>query len=586
MRKITLFLTFLFAVAMATTAEIKTGTEYRIKEKDTQLYLNVGGTAANAYGEVYGSTKIEGDGENVQIFTFIATDGGFYLKSNSGEYISYQGAGAGWNVNADSDVANAHRLIFEATGFPNEYKIQCYNDSKKSNKYFKWEYVGGSGKYHPFNDSDNGAIFILEEITLPVYTVTYNYIYNSVVKKTVTNQVVEGGAFPGYDLNLYAASYTGVPTGTVSEDGAYDIGVEFGEMPFEYFEDATAVAKNNGWYNLVMHSNEEGDARYRTYLGAGDATKLAWGEKKTLMNAGDDYYWGFVGDPFEGFKVINKKKEGFLTSDGSNNPTMVVDGTTVWTLAARRYDVNVDDDYVQKGAWFCLQHPENGKYMNGNAGDGVVNFWTDNDNGSAILAVKPITIKAAAGWATYYSETAINVPTGTEVYYANNVEDGYVKLEQITGKVYPETGVVVKFDTAEDLTFAPEVVSPDNNATVYAGNLLKGTTKRTLITKEADKEYYALGLNEGVGFYRAVNGENEGKFYNGAFKAYLEVKTAGQSAVAFYSFDFGGNTTAIESVVAPSFDANAPIYDFSGRRVVNAVKGGLYIQNGKKFIVK
>jgi hypothetical protein len=49
-------------------------------------------------------------------------------------------------------------------------------------------------------------------------------------------------------------------------------------------------------------------------------------------------------------------------------------------------------------------------------------------------------------------------------------------------------------------------------------------------------------------------------------------------------FNFGGNTTAIESVVN-GLDANAPIYDLSGRRVKVATKG-IYIQNGKKFMVK
>ena len=29
---------------------------------------------------------------------------------------------------------------------------------------------------------------------------------------------------------------------------------------------------------------------------------------------------------------------------------------------------------------------------------------------------------------------------------------------------------------------------------------------------------------------------------------------------------------------------NAPIYDLSGRRVAKTVKGGVYIQNGKKFV--
>jgi hypothetical protein len=49
-------------------------------------------------------------------------------------------------------------------------------------------------------------------------------------------------------------------------------------------------------------------------------------------------------------------------------------------------------------------------------------------------------------------------------------------------------------------------------------------------------------------------------------------------------FNFGGETTVIDAVEVEN--ANAPIYDLSGRRVLTTVKGGVYIQNGKKFIVK
>ena len=47
-----------------------------------------------------------------------------------------------------------------------------------------------------------------------------------------------------------------------------------------------------------------------------------------------------------------------------------------------------------------------------------------------------------------------------------------------------------------------------------------------------------------------------------------------------------GNVTAVNNVVAGNANVNAPIFDLTGRRVVKAVKGGLYIQNGKKYIVK
>ena len=47
-------------------------------------------------------------------------------------------------------------------------------------------------------------------------------------------------------------------------------------------------------------------------------------------------------------------------------------------------------------------------------------------------------------------------------------------------------------------------------------------------------------------------------------------------------------TTGVEAVktVAPAVDANAPIYNLNGVRVANAAQKGIYIQNGKKFVVK
>ena len=576
-------------------AQFTADTEYRIKEKSTGHYLTVGGTAANTHGEVYGATKIEGDAANVQIFTFVdAGNGQYYVKSKSGEYITYTGSGAGWNVNADSDLANAHALTFEEVDI-NEFKIKCYNQSKSANKYFKWEYVGASGKYHPFNDADAGAIFVVEQENLPVYTVTYNYSYNGVVVKTVTNEVVQGNAYPAYDLNLYGASYENVPTGTVTDNAEVTITVTFGELPFEFYATVEDI-DNNGWYNLVMHSNKDYDdaGRNRTYLGAqtGNSTSLAWGSYKTLTNPTDDYYWAFVGDPINGFRVVNKGKgENYiLSSNGEKNPilyekeTLASGNNTTWALAARRYSANEDGDFVKEGNWFCLKHPK-GKYMNANAANGIVNFWSDNDNGSAILAVKPLEINAAADIATYFSEAAISIPAelGAEVYYANGInEAGYMGLEQITGIVYPETGIVVKYATEENVTFAPEIVSP-GTTTAPEGNLLKGTTKKTLFTKDANKSYYALGLVDGVvGFYNAVNGEDNASFYNNAFKAYLEMP-AQQGTAAFYGFDWDG-TTAIENVEVEN--ASNVIYDLTGRRVEAITVPGIYIVNGKKTLVK
>ena len=64
-------------------------------------------------------------------------------------------------------------------------------------------------------------------------------------------------------------------------------------------------------------------------------------------------------------------------------------------------------------------------------------------------------------------------------------------------------------------------------------------------------------------------------------KAFLRM---GASNVAAFRLVVDEEVTAIDGVTTEK--ADAPIYDLSGRRVLNTIKGGIYIQNGKKFIVK
>ena len=538
-----------------------------------------------------------GEGKSIQDFCF--------------DYIS-RGGDAGddfpsqFTIKGSNDDSNYEQIAVVNFTMPNtaaEARGKTYSSenlsSEKSFRYLRFE-VTNTKSYNgaSYRVYFHAAEFNLYALTTekPVeYTITYNYKQDNVLIGSISHSVVQGSEFPALVSGLYNVTVNdSKPTGTVQADGEYDIDVTIGEMPFEYYASVGAIPAN-GWYNLVMHSNHNtgnGTERYRTYVGAGNTEKLAWGENKTLTNAGDDYYWAFVGDPINGFRVVNKSAEGkILSSNGTANPVLLQeDGlangyNTTWSIAARKYNVNQDGDYVKKGDWFCLKHAS-GEYMNANAGNGTVAFWTDNDNGSAVLAVKPLEINAVADVATYFSETAISIPAelGAEVYYASGInEAGYMGLEPITGIVAPETGIVVRYETDENITFAPEIVSP-GTATAPQGNLLKGTTKKTLFTKEAGKSYYALGLVDGVvGFYIAVNNENEGEFYNNAFKAYLEMP-AQQGTAAFYGFDWAG-TTGISEVKGENGEVKA-IYDLTGRKVNEITAPGIYIVNGKKVLVK
>ena len=175
-----------------------------------------------------------------------------------------------------------------------------------------------------------------------------------------------------------------------------------------------------------------------------------------------------------------------------------------------------------------------------------------------------------AGYATLVLGYNATIPAGVSVYAVTDTE-GWATLADVSGVIPANEAVLIKANAGNyDFKFT------ETEATV-ATNLLKGTVFDANIAEEA----YVLGNSDGVGFYTATLNQAENTaFKNNAFKAYLP-KTGSSLTLRF---NFGG-TTAIESVLNNGIDTNAAIYDLSGRRVEKAVKG-IYIQNGKKIIVK
>ena len=186
----------------------------------------------------------------------------------------------------------------------------------------------------------------------------------------------------------------------------------------------------------------------------------------------------------------------------------------------------------------------------------------------------PVTISAAK-YATFYAPVAVEVAEGVTAYTVT-INGEWATLNEIEGGVIPaNTGVVLYADVNEATTYNFTITE---NVEAIA-SALRGSVATTYYT--ADGTYYALSIVDGeVGFYK--DAFNNSRFQNNSHKAYLYVEnTQGAQTLRF---NIGGTTGIEEAIVAPN--ANEAIYDLSGRRVMNAVKGGIYIKNGKKFIVK
>lgn len=130
------------------------------------------------------------------------------------------------------------------------------------------------------------------------------------------------------------------------------------------------------------------------------------------------------------------------------------------------------------------------------------------------------------------------------------------------------------------------LVGTKNKATLTIGtadaisgtNALTGSNFNTALTDATRANYLVFGVNAGtVGFYTPSSSVTAIP----ANKAYINASAVSGSAIAL---NFGNTVTGINAATINNGENNAPIYDLSGRRVWAPVKGGLYIQNGKKLV--
>ena len=154
-------------------------------------------------------------------------------------------------------------------------------------------------------------------------------------------------------------------------------------------------------------------------------------------------------------------------------------------------------------------------------------------------------------------------------------------------------GTSAILDSQDDITTLPAnsgVIVKGNGGTYTFGipgtvskslsdNELGGTNVDLTLDGSNSTKYFVLGKDANGVLGLRTPSSSVAKIP--ANRAYLSAPTGG--SVNALRFDLG-ETTAIENVVTEK--GNALIYDLTGRRVLNTVKGGIYIQNGKKFIVK
>lgn len=189
---------------------------------------------------------------------------------------------------------------------------------------------------------------------------------------------------------------------------------------------------------------------------------------------------------------------------------------------------------------------------------------------------------SAAGYATFSSTYAVDFSKAEGLTaYTATVSDNKVVMTPIENGIVPaNTGVILKGAAGNYIITTTEAVI-ENNDLVAATEEISSLSTETTVDEVTYKNYILNVVNEKPGFYLANNKKVA------AGKAYLRVsaeKVAGAKALTIVWND--GETTGIEeNYEFGTMNSDAATYDLSGRKVANPAKG-LYIKNGKKFIVK
>lgn len=263
---------------------------------------------------------------------------------------------------------------------------------------------------------------------------------------------------------------------------------------------------------------------------------------------------------------------------GAMNPNMTDNGHVEFVaLGNAQFNVKFGN-----GTMHALNH-------GGGSGSGssITGYDAGFNSASAWYLVPATDIEVALttienhAYATTCMPFPVSAVNGAKAYTGVlNADADAITLNEATGFAANE-GVLLMGDANTEKA----VLTIGGEAAEVTGNVLQGTCSAITLTDDNRADYRVLGVNADdaaeVGFFRPSSSVASIP----ANRAYLN-ETLFASLAEGLSINFGGMVEGIANAGAAVDQVNAPVYDLTGRRVVKAVKGGVYIQNGKKFIVK
>ena len=339
-------------------------------------------------------------------------------------------------------------------------------------------------------------------------------------------------------------------------------------LTLEEYQQLLSAHADNRFYELNMpkkgmflkiKSND--GSRYVTANGAADG---AWQLKTTTDSTDEGTIFGYDGSHL----VSLSTGRAVYLSGGSQAKLADYDETNFGTVEFGTTPDNKYAVYVKQGAQTATMHlwQDNRNAVDGsgnkNTGDVLTHLQLEE------VESVPVHLNTA-GLATFTPAYAMVVPDDVEIYVASQYDTAHqrINLSQVQGNVIPADTPVLLYghaSTTIQLTYSDE----EDGAPAISVNAFRGSFTPSAVP--AGQEGRVLNEREFIKVKPS---------YVRGMRAFV---SAASSAGTRTALAFPG-VTAVESVKTAS-EAEAPIYDLSGRRVTKPVAGQIYVQNGKKFL--
>ena len=305
----------------------------------------------------------------------------------------------------------------------------------------------------------------------------------------------------------------------------------------------------------------------KRYITTKDATKDAW-RLKTTKDANDE---GTI-FCFDGKHLVSLKTGRAVYLNGNSHAKLAA--YSVETPGTVEFGGLADGKYkmlVKQGAQTATVHlwqQDDKLDVDGWGGDNAGNVLTH----LQLEEVENVPVHLnAEGLASFCAPDAMKVSEGTEIYVASsyNAAEERINLTQLQGNIIPANTAVVLTNTESDNIRLTYLGEGDTAPAAPTTNLFKG---------KATPTQFATGQE-----VRALKGDEFlvlSTPYVRGFRAYFNASTAGAARATTLAFP---GVTGVERV-ATAENAEAPIFDLSGRRVEKPVAGQIYVQNGQKFL--